>query len=220
MKAALYLRVSTRDKGQTTDNQLAQLRAWCEHKGHDIVEVYRDEESGRKGRAERRGFDRMFTDARRGRFGLVVFWALDRFSREGTAQTIHYLRTLDEYGVRFHSHTEEYLATDNELVRDLLLTILSHFARLESERLSERTKAGMERARRQGTKLGRPSKVDVALPVVRAAQEAGEELTRAQLAGRVERETGTAVSKKTISRARKRLEEKVATEEQAATAAL
>jgi hypothetical protein len=53
MKAALYLRVSDPDKGQTTDNQLAQLEEWCEHKGHEITEVYRDDESGRRGRAER-----------------------------------------------------------------------------------------------------------------------------------------------------------------------
>ena len=59
MKAALYLRVSDPDKGQTTENQLTQLREWCDHKGHKIVEVYRDDESGRRGRAERSGFDRM-----------------------------------------------------------------------------------------------------------------------------------------------------------------
>ena len=209
MKAALYLRVSDPDKGQTTDNQLAQLREWCEHKGHEITEGYRDDESGRRGRAERSGFDRMFRDVHRGRFGLVVFWALDRFSREGTAQTINYLRTLDEYGVRFHSYTEEYLATDNDLVRDILLNVLSHFARLESERISERTKAGMERARRQGVTLGRPSKMDEALPVVREAARGGEELTRADLAERVEEKTGTAVSKKTISRAREELAESI-----------
>jgi DNA invertase Pin-like site-specific DNA recombinase len=53
VKTALYLRVSDPDKGQTTDNQLAQLEEWCEHKGHEITEVYRDDESGRRGRAKR-----------------------------------------------------------------------------------------------------------------------------------------------------------------------
>ena len=49
MKAALYLRVSDPDKGQTTDNQLAQLKEWCDHKGRETTEVYRDDESGRRG---------------------------------------------------------------------------------------------------------------------------------------------------------------------------
>jgi DNA invertase Pin-like site-specific DNA recombinase len=84
------------------------------------------------------------------------FWALDRFSREGMAQTIIHLQRLSSYGVAFHSYTEPHLATDNELVRNILLALLSSLAKVEAQKISERTKAGMARALAKGIKLGRP----------------------------------------------------------------
>jgi DNA invertase Pin-like site-specific DNA recombinase len=71
--------------------------------------------------------------------------------------TIQYLQRLDSYGVNFHSYTEPHLATDNELVRDILLALLSSLARQEARRLSERTKGGLARVRAQGIRLGRPA---------------------------------------------------------------
>ena len=67
MRAALYARVSTKDKGQDTDNQILQLKEACERWGYQIVDVYEDQESGGKGRKGRREFDRMFRDAAKGR---------------------------------------------------------------------------------------------------------------------------------------------------------
>jgi len=86
----------------------------------------------------------------------VLFWSLDRFSREGMAQTIHYLRRLEGHGVGFHSFTEEHLSTDNELVRNVLLALLSSLAKVEAQKISDRTKAGLDRARAKGKRLGRP----------------------------------------------------------------
>jgi DNA invertase Pin-like site-specific DNA recombinase len=86
----------------------------------------------------------------------VLFWALDRFSREGMAQTIAHLQRLTSYGVAFHSYTEPHLSTDNELVRNVLLALLSSLAKLEAQKISERTRAGMARAKAKGIKIGRP----------------------------------------------------------------
>jgi DNA invertase Pin-like site-specific DNA recombinase len=86
----------------------------------------------------------------------VLFWALDRFSREGMAQTIGHLQRLTSYGVTFRSYTEPHLATDNELVRNILLALLSSLAKVEAQKISERTKAGMARAKAKGVKIGRP----------------------------------------------------------------
>src|SRR5260370_23788691 len=63
---------------------------------------------------------------------------------------------LDSYGVKFHSYTEAHLNTDNELVRNVLLAVLSSLAKTEAQKISERTKAGLERARRRGARIGRP----------------------------------------------------------------
>jgi DNA invertase Pin-like site-specific DNA recombinase len=87
---------------------------------------------------------------------LVVFWALDRFNREGMSQTIGHLQRFTSYGVTFHSYTEPHLATDNELVRNLLLALLSSLAKVEAQKISQRTKAGMARAKAKGIKIGRP----------------------------------------------------------------
>ncbi len=109
---------------------------------------------------ERAAFARLFEDAAARRFDLVVFWSLDRFSREGIRKTILYLQQLDALGVRFKSYTEAYLDTDNELVAHILLGVLSYFAELEAKKISERTKAGLRRAVAEGKTLGRPSKFE------------------------------------------------------------
>ena len=156
--AALYLRVSTSDGQQTEENQRRDLHTFCDREGYDVANEFVDRESGRKGRKTRGGFDAMFTAAETKQFDVLIFWSLDRFSREGIRKTIHYLQQLDALSVDFRSYTEPYLNTDNELVRHILLGVLSHFAAYEAEKISRRTRAGLERARSEGKQIGRPSK--------------------------------------------------------------
>lgn len=163
-RAALYLRISKRDGRQTEENQRRQLRAFIEEEGYRLarpdgsLREFVDHESGRKGRRERSGFARMFEAAEQRRFDVLIFWSLDRFSREGIRKTIAYLQQLDALGTGFRSYTEPYLNTENELVRHILLGVLSYLAELEAKKISRRTKAGLERARAEGKELGRPSK--------------------------------------------------------------
>lgn len=104
IRVAIYLRVSKDDGSQETDNQLLQLRDFCEGwEDHVLVAEYVDRESGTRGRRERKDFDRMFAAAARRRFDVLLFWALDRFSREGIRKTIAYLERLDACGVAFKS---------------------------------------------------------------------------------------------------------------------
>ncbi len=126
--------------------------------GYNIYQEYIDNKSGSKGRGQRKEFSSMLEDASQRRFDLVLFWALDRFTREGLQKTIYYLQQLDDYGVKFHSYTEPYLNTDQELVRDILLSVLASLAKQERRRISERTKAGLETARKRGKRIGAPSK--------------------------------------------------------------
>jgi DNA invertase Pin-like site-specific DNA recombinase len=157
MRVAIYARVSTDDKDQDPENQLMQLRAWCHHAGHNIAAEYIDYESGRKGADRRRRFADLFDDANRRKFDCVLFWALDRFSREGMVPTILHLQRLSSCGVGFHSYTEPHLQTDNELVRNILLATLASLAKVEAQKISDRTKAGMARAKANGTRIGRPA---------------------------------------------------------------
>ena len=160
-RVAIYARVSTNGKNgnghrQDTDNQLLQLREWCASAGHEIVEEYVEQVSGSKGKDERPEFARMFDDASKHRFDIVLCWALDRFSREGMLPTIAHLRRLAAAGVGFHSYTEPMLSTDNEMIRDIVLAVMSSLAKQERLRHLERVHAGIERARTLGTKSGKP----------------------------------------------------------------
>ena len=185
VRVAIYLRVSKDDGSQETDNQLIQLRGFCERwEGHELVAEYVDRESGTRGRRERKDFDRMFSDAARHRFDVLLFWALDRFSREGIRKTIAYLERLDAYGVAFKSHTEPFLDTDNELIAHIVLGVTSYYAQQEALRISDRTKAGLERARKQGKALGRPDGFERWAPVLAGMRE------RAFSQGKMSRETG------------------------------
>lgn len=153
MQVAIYARVSTRDKGQDTENQLRQLREFCSKQGWTIVQEYVDRASGK--RSDREQFQAMFAAASRREFDCVLFWSLDRFSREGTVETLTHLQRLTSYGVAFKSYTEQYL-DGTGLFRDAIIGILAALARQERVRLSERVQAGLERARAQGRVGGRP----------------------------------------------------------------
>src|SRR6516165_8155897 len=156
MRIAIYARVSTDDKDQDPETQLRQLRQWCADANHTIAHEYIDRESGRKGTNGRKQFAALFEDAHKRKFDCVLFWSLDRFSREGMVPTIMHLQRLSACGVGFHSYTEAHLATDNELVRNILLALLASLAKLEAQKISERTRAGMARAKARGAKIGRP----------------------------------------------------------------
>jgi DNA invertase Pin-like site-specific DNA recombinase len=112
--------------------------------------------SGHRSTGERKRFAALLGDASRRKFDCVLFWALDRFGREGTVPTIQHLERLSSYAVTFHSYTEPHLCADNEMVRGILLAVLASMAKQEAKRLSERVIAGMRRAAAKGTKSGKP----------------------------------------------------------------
>ncbi|MGA2118985.1 MAG: recombinase family protein [Bryobacteraceae bacterium] len=154
-RCAVYARVSTKDKGQDTENQLFQLREYCARQYWEIVETYTDNVSGSKGAAKRDAFKRLFVDASRRRFDVVLVWALDRFTREGVLETFEYVRTLNQYGVQFESYTESHFRTTGP-AGELMLAVTAWIASQERLRISDRTKAGLARAVREGKHLGRP----------------------------------------------------------------
>jgi DNA invertase Pin-like site-specific DNA recombinase len=173
-RVAIYARVSTDDKGQDPENQLRQLRAWCERMGYPVAREYVEHENGGKGIEYRKALAQMFDGAARRGFDLLLVWSLDRFSREGMAATVTHLQRLASHGVAFRSFTEEHLSTENELVRNILLAVLASLAKLEREKISQRTKAGLERARAKGKVLGRPRFSDGDREKLRRALDYGE----------------------------------------------
>jgi DNA invertase Pin-like site-specific DNA recombinase len=153
MKIALYARVSTKDKGQETENQLVQLREFSTKQGWQITREYIDRETG--GTSDRTEFQAMFADASRRKFDLVLFWSLDRLSREGVLETLQHLNRLTGCGIGYKSFTEQYLDSCG-IFKDAVIGILAVVAKQERVRLSERTKAGLAIARSKGRQIGRP----------------------------------------------------------------
>jgi DNA invertase Pin-like site-specific DNA recombinase len=160
MRVVIYARVSTKDKGQDTENQLRELRQFADSSGWTITAEYIDHESAKSG--ERDQFQAMLKDSSRRKFKAVLCWALDRFTREGIEATFAYVRQLKDGGVDFISYTEPHFRTTGP-AGSLMLAVAAWIAEQERKRISDRTKAGMQTARLRGKVLGRPAKtVDTA----------------------------------------------------------
>ncbi len=147
-RAALYLRVSTID--QHPETQLYDLRALAAQRGYEIVREYRDTISGAK--SKRPGLDEMMSDARRGRFDVVVVWAFDRLARS----VRHFLEVLDDLNhltIEFVSR-QENIDTGGPLGRAMIV-IVGAIAELERNLIVERVRAGMRRAKLEGRHIGR-----------------------------------------------------------------
>jgi len=147
-RAALYMRVSSVD--QHPETQLLDLRQMAAQRGYEIVQEYVDRISGAK--ARRPGLDQMMADARRGRFDIVLVWASDRIARS----VKHYLEVLDELNhlnIEFISFREN-IDTGGPLGRAIVV-IIAAIAELERSLIVERVRAGMRRARLEGTPIGR-----------------------------------------------------------------
>jgi DNA invertase Pin-like site-specific DNA recombinase len=171
-RAALYARVSTRDKGQDTENQLAQLRQRCRDSGQIVVHEFIDYVSGKTGNREQ--FQAMYRSAEAREFDVLIFWSLDRFSREGTLETLKYLERLSKAGVGWQSHTEPYLDSCG-VFKDAVLSILATIAKQERIRISERTKAGLAIARSKG-RIGGRRAIDKPLDQITALRSTGASL--------------------------------------------
>ncbi len=152
MKVVVYSRVSTGE--QDTKNQSVVLTDWAIQRGYEVVKVYTEEESAWKN-GHQRELAKLITDARRRKFQAVLVWALDRLSREGALAICSLVQKLSVCGVKVLSYQESWTEAPGELA-ELLYALTGWVARMESQRRSERTKAGLERIKAQGKHLGRP----------------------------------------------------------------
>jgi putative DNA-invertase from lambdoid prophage Rac len=153
MKAAIYARVSTLDKGQDTEVQLRDLRSYAQARGWIVAGEYVDR--GQSGAKDRRPeLDRLMTDVKKRKVDLILCWRLDRLGRS----LKHLILTLDELqsvGVGFVSYNENLDLTTS--TGRLMFQLLGAFAEFERNLIKERVKAGLANAKAKGAKLGRPS---------------------------------------------------------------
>lgn len=147
----LYARVSVAGM-QTCENQLLELRRYCQARGWSVFKEYVDE--GVSGAKDRRpALDQLVADAKRRRFDVLVCWRLDRLGRN-LRHLILLLDELQAVGVAFVSLSEGIDATTP--AGRLQLHVLGAIAEFERARIQERIRAGIARARTAGQRLGRP----------------------------------------------------------------
>ena len=150
-RAALYARVSTVGERQDPETQLAALREYAERRGFEVAAEYIDTGSGRD--EERPAYQRLREAARRREVDVVLVWRYDRFARS-TQALISALGEFRALGVDFISCQEQIDTTTPQ--GEMVFGIMASLAQFESSLISERVKAGMQRARAEGTHVGRP----------------------------------------------------------------
>jgi len=183
-RVALYARVST--DGQTTDNQLNELRAIAQRHNWEIVEEFIDQGiSGAKGRDKRPAFDRMCKAAVRKEFDLIAAWSVDRLGRS-LQHLVTFLSELHAKDVGLYLH-QQAVDTTTPAGR-ALFQMMGVFAEFERSMIQERVKAGLQRARRQGKTLGRPRVSRSTEEAIRKARETGKGMLK------IAREVGVGVS--------------------------
>jgi DNA invertase Pin-like site-specific DNA recombinase len=153
MRVACYLRVST--ESQELENQRTEILPFIERRGWKLVHAFEDVMSGRKSEKDRPGFAAMLKAAHQRKFDILVFWALDRLTREGTRATLNYLQRLESKGVGYVSYQEQWLDSTGPF-KDVMISMFATLAKQERARISERTIAGLKVARAKGRILGRP----------------------------------------------------------------
>jgi DNA invertase Pin-like site-specific DNA recombinase len=161
LKVAIYVRVSTEErrgdereqaKQQEFENQLIQLREFASKSNWTIVEEYAERMTGTTG--ARPELKRMLAAARNKEFDVLLFWSLDRLSREGVLPTLRILHDLTAWGVKYRSHREPFLDTLGPW-EDAIVSIMATLAALEVEKIRSRTVAGLQRAKAEGKHIGR-----------------------------------------------------------------
>jgi len=154
MKAAAYIRVSS--ARQDSGNQLPGIRAWCESHGYELVEIYEESESAWR-QGHQKELSRLLADLRSGKrhYECLVIWSLDRLSRGGIATLLQLINVFELHGCYVISIQESW-TQDTGPMREIFLAFAGWAAKFESDRRSERTLAGLDKAIANGKKLGRP----------------------------------------------------------------
>ena len=167
--AAIYARVST--NGQTTDNQVRELRKVARRHGWKIAAEYIDHGvSGAKGRDKRPELDKLLKAANRREFDIIMAWSVDRLGRS-LQHLVGFLDEIHAKGVDLYLH-QQNIDTSTPSGK-AMFQMAGVFAEFERSMIQERVRAGLERAKEQGKVLGRPKVSPRTESLIRKKREQG-----------------------------------------------
>ena len=171
MKAAIYARVSTDE--QTTDNQVLKLEQVAERNGWEVQAIYADTISGAK--SKRPELDKLMKSVMRKEVDMVMVWSVDRLGR-----SLQHLTTLlsdiESKGIDLYLH-QQNIDTSTPSGK-MLFQLLGVFAEFERSMIRERVMAGLDRARSQGKRLGRPPIPPITVDKIKRLREGGMSLRK------------------------------------------
>lgn len=175
-RAILWARVST-DRSEL-DNQRRVLRDYAEAHSLDVIDERVLVMSATRSKTYPRELRELVRDARRDRYDVLVSVSLDRLSRS-VRQTLQLLGDLWDAGIDVIPIRDEWIHGIPEAAREFAIAGIAFGAQIETAVLSERTKAGIARARAEGKRIGRPSTLAaVDIPRVLTARERGDSWRR------------------------------------------
>ena len=151
LRVALYARVSTLDKGQDPETQLIQLREYAKRRNFEIIGEFID--YALETSEERKQYKLMMQAAKKRKIDVVLVWRYDRFARS-TQALVNALKAFKNLGIDFISYQENIDTTTP--TGELIFHVMASLAQFESSLISERVKAGMQRAKAQGKNISRP----------------------------------------------------------------
>jgi DNA invertase Pin-like site-specific DNA recombinase len=154
VKCVIYLRVST--KSQDTSNQLQPLKEYVERMGYELVGVYED--FGVSGvRSSRPQLDQMMLDGRRRKYSMILSWSVDRVGRD-LRSLLNFCNEMNELGINLYFHNQNIDTSTN--MGKMFFNILGSISEFERTLMIERIKCGLERVKKSGKKLGRPTSMN------------------------------------------------------------
>ena len=154
-RCVIYSRVST--EGQEVENQIKLLKEICERKGYQLVDVISDVMSGTKGRADRKGFDKLIKGSVKKEWDSILVWSVDRLGRS-LKDLVSFLEDINSVGCDLYIH-QSGLDTSTPSGK-MMFQMIGVFAEFERSMISERVKLGMQRTDK---KIGRPTNINEGL---------------------------------------------------------
>lgn len=153
-KVAIYVRVSTQDQaeeGYSIEEQIDKLTKYCDIKDWYVYEVYKD--PGFTGSTiDRPGMQKLVRDSKQHKFDTVLVYKLDRLSRS-QKDTLYLIEDVfAKYNVDFVSLSENF--DTSTAFGKAMIGILSVFAQLEREQITERMQMGKVGRARSGKPMG------------------------------------------------------------------
>ena len=154
-RCVIYSRVST--EGQEVENQIKLLKEICERKGYQLVDVISDVMSGTKGRADRKGFDKLIKGSVKKEWDSLLVWSVDRLGRS-LKDLVSFLEDINSVGCDLYIHQSGIDSSTPS--GKMMFQMIGVFAEFERSMISERVKLGLARTDK---KLGRPTNMNTGM---------------------------------------------------------